>query len=184
MEALFHLRDHGYEHLTELTLDGLLIQLTETTWVRKGALLSAEDRMEALHSLVPPGLVVSHDSAWWVHRGLGRVPQPLSFITLPRRRWIADDGFDVHEIALAADEWQFIGGLPITREERTLYDLLLPHFHHPHDQSAQMLRGIVADVPEGLRRRFRLYLSVVSRRPFVAQMRSMIDGERLGPVPD
>jgi hypothetical protein len=93
MEALFHLRDYGYEHLTELTLDGLLIRLTETTWVRKGAILSPFDRMEALHSLVPPGLVLSHDSAWWVHRGLGRVPTPLSFITLPRRRWIADDDF-------------------------------------------------------------------------------------------
>jgi hypothetical protein len=175
MEALFHLRDYGYEHLTELTLDGLLIRLTETTWVRKGAILSPEDRMEALHSLVPPGLVLSHDSAWWVHRGLGRVPTPLSFITLPRRRWIADDDFSVHEITLADDEWQRIGSLPITREERTLYDLLLPHFHHPDEQSAQALRGIIDEIPAGLRRRFGLYLSVVSRRPFVAQMRSLLE---------
>ncbi len=178
MEALFHLRDYGYEHLTELTLDGLLIRLTESTWVRKGAILSPVDRMAALHSIVPPGLALSHDSAWWVHRGLGRAPSPLSFITLPRRRWVADDGFAVHEIALADDEWQFIGRLPITVEERTLYDLLLPHLRQPRSQSAQMLRGIVREIPEGLAYRFRLYLDAVSRRPFVAQMRALLDGHR------
>jgi hypothetical protein len=126
MEALFHLRDFGYEQLTELTLDGLLIRLTESTWVRKGAILSPAERMAALHSLIPPGLALSHDSAWWVHRGLGRAPAPLNFITLPRRRWIADDGFDVHETTLADDDWCLIDGLPITTEERTLYDLLFP----------------------------------------------------------
>ena len=178
MESLFQLRDYGYEHLTELTLDGLLIRLTETTWVRKGAILSAADRMAALRSLIPPGLAVSHDSAWWVHRGLGRAPSPLSFITLPRRRWLSDDGFDVHEIALTVEEWQLIGRLPITSEERTLYDLFLPHLRSPSAQSEQALRGIVTEVPEALCHRFRLYLDTVSRRPFVAQMRALLDGHR------
>ena len=175
MEALFHLRDYGYEQLTELTLDGLLIRLTESTWVRKGAILSPADRMAALHSAIPPGLALSHDSAWWVHRGLGRAPSLLSFITVPRRRWVADDGVDVHEIAIADDEWLRIAGLPITTEERTLYDLLFPHFRHPGNEVAHSLRGILDEVPDGLARRFREYLSAVTRRPFVAQMRQALD---------
>ncbi|HJA59818.1 MULTISPECIES: hypothetical protein [unclassified Brevibacterium] len=178
METLFQLRDYGYDHLTELTLDGLLIRLTETTWVRKGAVLSPADRIAALKSLIPPGLAVSHDSAWWVHRGLGRAPSPLSFITLPRRRWVSHDGFEVHEVALTADEWQLIGRLPITTEERTLYDLFLPHLRTPSAQSAQALRGIVDEVPDALCHRFRLYLDAVSRRPFVAQMRALVDGRQ------
>ncbi|MEY8569790.1 MULTISPECIES: hypothetical protein [Brevibacterium] len=177
MEALFHLRDFGYEQLTELTLDGLLIRLTESTWVRKGAILSPAERMAALHSLIPPGLALSHDSAWWVHRGLGRAPAPLNFITLPRRRWIADDGFDVHETTLADDDWCLIDGLPITTEERTLYDLLFPHFRFPTAESSRVLRGIIAEIPTGLRHRLRDYLTEVARRPFVAQMRTALDRE-------
>src|SRR5699024_11108640 len=148
-------------------LDGLLIRLTETTWVRKGAVLSPADRIAALKSLIPPGLAVSHDRARWVHRGLGRAPSPLSLITLPRRRWVSHDGFEVHEVGLTADEWQLIGRLPITTEERTLYDLFLPHPRTPSAQSAQPLRGIVDEVPDALCHRFRLYLDAVSRRPFV-----------------
>ncbi|WP_420095513.1 hypothetical protein [Brevibacterium sediminis] len=177
MEALFHLRDFGYEQLTELTLDGLLIRLTESTWVRKGAILSPAERMAALHSLIPPGLALSHDSAWWVHRGLGRAPTPLSFITLPRRRWIADDGFDVHETNLAQDDWCLIDGLPITTEERTLYDLLFPHFRNWTAESPRALKGIIAEIPSSLRHRLRDYLTEVARRPFVAQMRAALDRE-------
>ncbi|UVI34524.1 hypothetical protein [Brevibacterium spongiae] len=181
MEALFHLRDYGYEHLTELTLDGLLIRLTESTWVCKGAILSPSDRMAALHSAIPPGLALSHDSAWWVHRGLGRSPSPLSFITLPRRRWVADDGFDVHEIVLAADEWLLIDGLPVTTEERTLYDVLLPHLRAPGVESARSLRSIIDEIPELSARRFRDYLGEISRRPFVAQMREILDRQAQPP---
>src|SRR5699024_2739750 len=108
----------------------------------------------------------------------GRAPSPLSFITLPRRRWVSHDGFDVHEVALTADEWQLIGRLPIPTEERTLYDLFLPHFRTPSAQSAQALRGLVHEVPEALPHRFRLYLDAVSRRPFVEQMRALVDGHR------
>lgn len=177
MEALFHLRDFGYEQLTELTLDGLLIRLTESTWVRKGAILSPAERMAALHSLIPPGLALSHDSAWWVHRGLGRAPAPLNFITLPRRRWIADDGFDVHETNLAQDDWCLLDGLPITTEERTLYDMLFPHFRNWSAESPQIIRGIIAEIPSGLRQRLLDYLTEMARRPFVAQMRAALGRE-------
>ncbi|RAE78311.1 hypothetical protein DN540_30790, partial [Burkholderia multivorans] len=74
MEDIFRLRDYGYEQLTELTLDGLLVPLTETTWVRSGAVLGPEDRISALAAQIPARLVVSHSTAWWVHVGLGRAP--------------------------------------------------------------------------------------------------------------
>jgi hypothetical protein len=181
MEALYHLRDFGYEQLTELTLDGLLIRLTESTWVRRGAILSPVDRMAALHSLIPPGLALSHDSAWWVHRGLGHAPVPLTFITVPRRRWVADDGFDVHEITLAAHEWHLIDGMPITTEERTLYDLLFPHFRLRAESSVRSLRSILEEIPAELALRFRAYLTEMSRRPYVAQMRAALDRQAQPP---
>lgn len=205
MEALFHLRDHGYEHLTELTLDGLLIRLTETTWVRRGAVLSAEDRMAALHTMTPPGLVLSHDSAWWVHSGLGRAPSPLSFITHPRRRFVSEVDYEVHELTLAEYEWEHLGVHPVTTEVRTLYDLLLPHLRGPlklsghvqstgqaqqsggelqseHAQSAsqtqrsaQSLRNLIDELPADARGRFRCYLAGISRRPFVSRMRTVFE---------
>ncbi|MGO2037033.1 MAG: hypothetical protein ACTH2U_11190 [Brevibacterium sp.] len=175
MEALFHLRDYGYEHLTELTLDGLLTQLTETTWVRKGAVLGPDDRMAALHTLTPQGLVLSHDSAWWVHRGLGRAPSPLSFITHPRRRFVTESGLDVHELTLIDDECECIDGRLLTTEERTLYDLLLPQVRTPGDHSPRVVRNLIDEVPGATRRRFRLYLDSVSRRPYVAQIRSTFE---------
>lgn len=205
MEALFHLRDYGYEHLTELTLDGLLLRLTETTWVRRGAVLAAEDRMAALRTMTPPGLVLSHDSAWWVHSGLGRAPSPLSFITHPRRRFVSEVDYHVHELTLAEDEWELLGGHPVTTEMRTLYDLLLPHLRGPmklsgqapstgHAQqtgdaqqpeyalstaptqrSAQTLRNLIAELPGDTRTRFRCYLAGISRRPFVSRMRTVFE---------
>lgn len=175
MEALFHLRDYGYEHLTELTLDGLLTRLTETTWVRSGAVLGPEDRMAALHTKTPQGLVLSHDSAWWVLRGLGRAPSPLSFITHPRRRFVSDSGVDVHELTLTDAECESIDGRLLTTEERTLYDLLLPHVRTPDERSSQLVRNLVDEVPGASRRRFRRYLDSVSRRPYVARIRATFD---------
>ena len=175
MEAMFHLRDYSYEHLTELTLDGLLTRLTESTWVRKGAVLSSEDRMAALRAQIPPRLVLSHDIAWWVHTGLGRAPSPLTFITYPRRRYV--DGCDVvvHELTIARNEWELISDLPITTEDRTLYDLLLPHLRAPQSESAQIIRNLIHELPSRNRQSFRLYLNSVSRRPYVAHMRTTFD---------
>ncbi|WP_235351502.1 hypothetical protein [Brevibacterium sp. UCMA 11752] len=175
MEAMFHLRDYSYEHLTELTLDGLLTRLTESTWVRKGAVLSAEDRMAALRAQIPPRLVLSHDIAWWVHTGLGRAPSPLTFITYPRRRYV--DGCDivVHELTIAPDEWELISDLPITTEDRTLYDLLLPHLRSPDERSAQVVKNLIDELPGRARQRFRMYLAEMSRRPYVAHMRTVFE---------
>ncbi|MDN5806976.1 MAG: hypothetical protein L0J17_01610 [Brevibacterium sp.] len=175
MEAMFHLRDYSHEHLTELTLDGLLTRLTESTWIRKGAVLSAEDRMAALHAQIPPRLVLSHDIAWWVHSGLGRAPSPLTFITYPRRRYV--DGCDivVHELTIAPDEWELINDHPITTAERTLYDLLLPHLRCPDERSAQAVKNLIDELPGRARHRFRLYLAEVSRRPYVAHMRTAFE---------
>ncbi|WP_236850412.1 hypothetical protein [Brevibacterium aurantiacum] len=175
MEAMFHLRDYSYEHLTELTLDGLLTRLTESTWVRKGAVLNAEDRITALRAQIPPRLVLSHDIAWWVHSGLGRAPSPLTFITYPRRRYV--DGADVvvHELTIAAHEWELINDLPITTPDRTLYDLLLPHLRSPDEWSAQTVRNLVDELPGQARQQFRLYMAEMSRRPYVAHMRSVFE---------
>ena len=172
---MFHLRDFSYEHLTELTLDGLLTRLTESTWVRKGAILSAQDRMAALHAQIPPRLVLSHDIAWWVYSGLGRAPSPLTFITYPRRRYVDACDVIVHELTIAEDEWQLINDQPITTEERTLYDLLLPHLRWPDDHSAQYVKNLIDELPGSARHRFRLYLDEVSRRPYVAHMRTVYD---------
>lgn len=172
---MFHLRDYSYEHLTELTLDGLLTQLTESTWVRKGAVLSAEDRMAALHAQIPPRLVLSHDIAWWVHSGLGRAPRPLTFITYPRRRYVDGTDVVVHELTIAHNEWELINGLPITTPDRTLYDLLLPHLRTPEDRSAQIVKNLIDELPGRARQRFRLYLAEMTRRPYVAQMRTVFE---------
>lgn len=175
MEAMFHLRDYSYEHLTELTLDGLLTRLTESAWVRKGAVLGPEDRMAALHAQIPPNLVLSHDVAWWVHSGLGRAPSPLTFITYPRRRYIDGSDVIVHELTIAENEWQLIDDQPITTGDRTLYDLLLPHLRCPDDRSAQTVRNLIDELPDRARQRFRLYLDEVTRRPYVAHMRSVFE---------
>ncbi|MDN5634958.1 MAG: hypothetical protein L0G36_04870 [Brevibacterium sp.] len=172
---MFHLRDYSYEHLTELTLDGLLTRLTESTWVRKGAVLSSEDRMAALHAQIPPRLVLSHDIAWWVHSGLGRAPSPLTFITYPRRRYVDGCEIVVHELTIAQDEWELINEHPITTADRTLYDLLLPHLHCPDDRSVQAVKNLIDELPGRARQQFRLYLAEVSRRPYVAQMRSVFE---------
>lgn len=131
MEDIFRVSDYGYEHLTELTLDGLLTPLTETTWVRSGAVLDAEDRIHALAAQIPARLVVSHATAWWVHLGLGRAPSPLTLTTHPRRRVLEQNGLIVHELNLARSEWETIAGVPVTTPMRTLYDLLLPHVRSP-----------------------------------------------------
>lgn len=172
---MFHLRDYSYEHLTELTLDGLLTRLTESTWVRKGAVLDATDRMAALQAQIPPRLVLSHDIAWWVHNGLGRAPSPLTFITNPRRRYVDGGDVVVHELTIAAHEWELIHDLPITTPDRTLYDLLLPHLRRPEARSAQVVKNLIDDLPERARDRFRLYLAEMSRRPYVAHMRSVFE---------
>ncbi len=172
---MFHLRDYSYEHLTELTLDGLLTRLTESTWVRKGAVLSAEDRITALSAQIPPRLVLSHDIAWWVHSGLGRAPSPLTFITYPRRRYVDGANVIVHELTIAAHEWELINDLPITTADRTLYDLLLPHLRSPDDWSAQTVRNLVDELPGRARQQFRLYLAEMSRRPYVAHMRTVFE---------
>lgn len=175
MEALFHLRDYGYEHLTELTLDGLLTQLTESTWVRRGAVLSPEDRIAALHAQIPPRLVLSHDIAWWVHNGLGRAPSPLSFITYPRRRYLDCRDIIVHELTIAEADWELIDDQPITTENRTLYDLLLPHLRYPEERSAQIVKNLIDELPGRARQRFRLYLAEISRRPYVAHIRTTFE---------
>lgn len=181
MEDIFRLRDYGYEQLTELTLDGLLVPLTETTWVRSGAVLGPEDRISALAAQIPARLVVSHSTAWWVHVGLGRAPSPLTFTTHPRRRVLDQDGAVVHELNLGRGDWETIAGLPVTTPMRTLYDLLLPHVRRPESaaerlRSARAVAEILDEVPPAMRTRFRLYLDGVSRRPFAAQMREVVDG--------
>ncbi|RBP63910.1 hypothetical protein DFO66_1082 [Brevibacterium sanguinis] len=181
MDALFHLRDHGYEHLTELTMDGLLSRLTETTWVRTGAVLGPEDRVEALRSQVPPRLVLSHSTAWWIHTGLGRAPSPLTFITVPRRRFVEDIDAVVHELRLSRDDFTVIGGLGVTTEERTLFDLLLPFARSrtataDRDRSTlsiSAVRHLVEEMPVPARRRFSLYLEGISRRPYVGHVRDI-----------
>ncbi|SMX97313.1 hypothetical protein BI49514_02902 [Brevibacterium iodinum ATCC 49514] len=67
--------------------------------------------------------------------------------------------------------------MPITTEERTLYDLLFPHFRNRSAESPRALKGIIAEIPSGLRQRLRDYLTEVARRPFVAQMRAALDRE-------
>ena len=175
MEALFHLRDYGYEHLTELTLDGLLTQLTESAWVRRGAVLSPEDRMAALHAQIPPRLVLSHDIAWWVHYGLGRAPSPLSFITYPRRRYVESRDIIVHELTIAESEWEIIDEQPITTQDRTLYDLLLPHLRYPEERSAQIVKNLIDELPGRARAHFRVYLAGISRRPYVGHIRTTFE---------
>lgn len=175
MEALFRRHEYGYEQLTELSLDGLLTRLTENTWVRKGAILEREDRMEALRSDIPPRLVLSHSSAHWVHSGLGRAPSQLSFITYPRRRVLHIEGIEVHEVSITATDWTTICGLPITIEERTLYDLLLPHVRSQQAGSSQYVKNLITEVPRSARHRFRLYLEEITRRPYVRQMRELFD---------
>ncbi|MGN6034809.1 hypothetical protein ACP6NG_05435 [Brevibacterium casei] len=175
MEDIFRLRDYGYEQLTELTLDGLLVPLTETTWVRSGAVLGPEDRISALAAQIPARLVVSHSTAWWVHVGLGRAPSPLTFTTHPRRRVLDQDGAVVHELNLGRGDWETIAGLPVTTPMRTLYDLLLPHVRRPEAGSARAVAEIIDEVPPAMRTRFRLYLDGVSRRPYAAQMREVVD---------
>ncbi|SMY03108.1 hypothetical protein BSP109_03371, partial [Brevibacterium sp. Mu109] len=100
------------------TLDGLLVPLTETTWVRSGAVLGPEDRISALAAQIPARLVVSHSTAWWVHVGLGRAPSPLTFTTHPRRRVLDQDGAVVHELNLGRGDWETIAGLPVTTPMR------------------------------------------------------------------
>ncbi len=181
MEALFHLRDYGYEHLTELTMDGLLSRLTESTWVRTGAVLGPADRIDALRSEVPPRLVLSHSTAWWVYTGLGRAPSPLTFITFPRRRFVEDSDAIVHELRLSVHDRTSINGLDITTEERTLYDLLLPFARSRlgdedadrRQRSVPAVRHLVEEMPAPARRRFSLYLEGVSRRPYVQQIRDI-----------
>ncbi|WP_309130110.1 hypothetical protein [Brevibacterium sp.] len=179
MEALFHLRDYGYEHLTELTMDGLLSRLTESTWVRTGAVLGPEDRIDALRTEVPPRLVLSHSTAWWVYTGLGRAPSPLSFITYPRRRFVDDTDAVVHELRLSIHDRTTINGLDITTEDRTLYDLLLPFARtrgqdeDRRQRAIPAVRHLVEEMPLPARRRFSLYLEGLSRRPYIQQIRDI-----------
>lgn len=131
--------------------------------------------MAALHAQIPPRLVLSHEIAWWVHSGLGRAPNPLTFITYPRRRYVDGSDIVVHELTIARDEWELISGLPITTEDRTLYDLLLPHLRYPDDRSAQAVKNLIDELPGRGRQRFRQYLAEMSRRPFVAHMRTVFE---------
>lgn len=175
METIYPLGQHGYERLTELTLDGLLTPITASTWVRRGTVLSADDRARALRDEVGDHLVLSHTSAWWVHTGITRASYPIHLTTHPRRRCPDGPGQVVHERSLPDTDVTKIAGLPLTTLERTLYDILLDEVRSPGPHTVEVITTIIDETGQLCRGRFREYLARSPRRPYVARIREAFE---------
>jgi predicted transcriptional regulator of viral defense system len=67
--------------------------------------------------------VVSHRSAAAIH-GLGELPADRHEFILPVRRQTRRPDVRIHRGELRRDEWELLGGLPVTTPARTAADLL------------------------------------------------------------
>ncbi|WP_156046109.1 type IV toxin-antitoxin system AbiEi family antitoxin domain-containing protein [Herbidospora cretacea] len=84
------------------------------------------------------GGVVSHTSACRLH-GLGDIPASRVEITVPTRRTTREPGVKLHRAAVDPSDVTIVDGLPVTRAERTVADLLAARADGGH------VGGVVAD---------------------------------------
>jgi predicted transcriptional regulator of viral defense system len=101
-------RLHGAPPVDHLDLRAAWLQLDPATpaWQRR-----------------PESGVVSHRSAATVY-GYGDLPADVHEFTLPIRRQSRRNDVRLHRLSLAADDWEPVAGLPVTRPHRIVADLL------------------------------------------------------------
>jgi predicted transcriptional regulator of viral defense system len=140
--------------LVRLVDAGFLIRLAHGVYVLRGAAgiehleiraawLGLEPELMAADRLRNPteGAVVSHASAARLHQ-LGDLNADRYEFTLAERKQSRRSDVRLHRGALQADEIAVVGGLPVTRPERVVVDLLADR--HDGEHVARILAAAVS----------------------------------------
>ena len=140
--------------LTRLAEDGVLVRLAHGVYVLRGAAslehlelraawLGLDAERRAAERLRNPthGAVVSHASAARLHQ-LGDLEADRHEFTLPMRKQTRRSDVRLHRAGLTANDVMTVAGLPVTRPERVIVDLLADR--HDGEHVSRVLAGAVA----------------------------------------
>lgn len=109
-------------------------------WLSLAPAVPVEERLATL-----PGLaVVSHASAAALHR-LGDLPHDIAEFTVPGSRRTARTGIRLHQTSLTARDVTIVEGLPTTRIERTIADLLSSRRYGDPEHIARIVGDALLD---------------------------------------
>ncbi|HET7414365.1 MAG TPA: hypothetical protein VFI97_01560 [Arthrobacter sp.] len=129
--------------LRAMVLDGLLVHLFGSTYLRAGARPGPDVRAQALANELPAALrgraIIGRQSAAWIYVG-GPAPAKINLLIDHRRRTAAlrpFSGCQLHEVHLAGDEMTSVGAVAVTTRLRTAIDMAL---YAPNAEAAAALR--------------------------------------------
>lgn len=163
--------------LYALRRDGLLIQLTDTAWIRAGAVLTPALRAAALGTPPVHGTAFSHAAAHWVWWGTAQAPALLDVTTLSRRRVRSTpDGTAVWERSLSSHEVSQFGDCRLTEPLKTLFDLVVDCILPIEDtaQRKRAARSVLAPTAPQQRRALAALAEDSFRRPGVVEIRRLL----------
>lgn len=167
--------------LRAMTMDGLLVQLTETCWAAAGSLIDARVRAAALGPPAVTGTVYSHATAHWLWWGTARAPITPTVTTRKRRRLRGEYAVRVFERSVAPDDVVDLGGVPVTAPGRTLIDESLEAPLTDRRAGARLLRTLLSEVGRAEEDEFRAAVAAMARRPGIIAVREALaelDSER------
>ncbi|OFL64061.1 MULTISPECIES: hypothetical protein [unclassified Brevibacterium] len=163
--------------LYSLRRDGLLIQLTDTAWIRSGAVLTPALRAAALGAPPVHGTAFSHAAAHWVWWGTAQAPALLDVTTLSRRRVRrAPEGTAVWERSLSREEYRQLGECRLTEPLKTLFDLVVDCVLPIEDlaRRRRAARAVLAPTAPQQRRALAALAEDSFRRPGVVEIRRLL----------
>ncbi|MGP6171102.1 hypothetical protein ACTU6V_07815 [Microbacterium sp. A204] len=112
--------------LNSARLDGLLFEVGDG-YMPPDLPEDAAARVASLKPILVPGYAASGPTAAWVH-GTGNAPPAqhhLQRVIARRQRVHAPPGVVLHDVLLDTDDFEVVGGAPVTTVLRTLTDLAL-----------------------------------------------------------
>lgn len=163
--------------LYALRRDGLLVQLTETSWIRAGAVLTPKLRAAALGAPPIHGTAFSHAAAHWVWWGSAQAPALLDVTTLVRRRVRrVPEGTAVWERSLGGDQYREFGDCRVTEPLKTLFDIVVDCILPIEDftQRKRAARSVLAPTAPQQRRALAALAEDSFRRPGVVEIRRLL----------
>lgn len=133
--------------LRAMALDGLVVHLFGSTYLRAGSRPDRNVRAQALMAELPVALrgraIIGRQSAAWIYVG-GPAPAKINLLVDHRRRTAAlrpFSGCQLHEVHLSPDETSSIGPVLATTPLRTAVDMAL---YAPDAESAAGVRMLTA----------------------------------------
>lgn len=169
--------------LRAMVLDGLVVHLFGSTFLRAGARPGQEVRALALATELPHALrdraVIGRQSAAWIYVG-GPAPAKINLLIDHRRRTAAlrpFSGCQLHEVHLAGDETMSVGAAAATTPLRTAVDMAL---YAPGAEAAATVRLLTShpslDCPlESVKGRLESLVRVPRKRSALELVGSLID---------